>query len=245
MTIDAKKSARSRRDLLLGVSASVAAGALGIGAGALARGRRSDDAPSYGAVEDTPVEDLMREHAVLERVLVVYEQSEARLLSGGAVRYDVIAAAAGIVRRYVEDHHERDEEQHVFPRLASIGAETELVATLVAQHEAGRRLTSAILRLAAAPAGDGSPERPRLAECLRRFVRMYRPHAARENTVLFPAFRRAVSREEYARLQARLERDERALFGADLYERVLREVVDLERAVGVDALAAFTPPDDG
>lgn len=40
--------------------------------------------------------------------------------------------------------------------------------------------------------GDPS-RRQTLATALRTFVRMYRPHAAREETVLFPAFRKLVS----------------------------------------------------
>lgn len=237
----------TRRRLLFGLGASAAAGVLGAGAGALVRGRRRDaDAPARDQasacveVDDPPAEDFMREHAVLERVLLVYEEC-AHLLETGekAPPLDVIAGAAGLVRRYIEDHHERDEEEHVFPRLKSVGAEVALVDTLLVQHAAGRRLTGEILTLARGSAGS---DRPRLAASLRRFSRMYRPHAARESTVLFPALRRAVSREEYARLEATLERNERRIFGAGLYERVLGEVADLERAVGVDDLAAFTPP---
>ena len=238
----------TRRRLLFGLGASAAAGVLGAGAGALVRARRRDpaapeldQASACVEVEDPPVEDFMREHAVLERVLLVYEECAHLLESGEKTPLDVIAGAAGLVRRYIEDHHERDEEEHVFPRLKSVGAEVALVDTLLVQHAAGRRLTGEILTLARGGVGS---DRRRLAASLRRFSRMYRPHAARESTVLFPALRRAVSREEYARLEATLERNERRAFGAGLYERVLGEVVDLERAVGVDDLAAFTPPAD-
>ncbi len=244
---------RSRRRFLAGVGGVGAAVGIGLGLGVVARGslRRhplaeaqgSDpDADAWIEVEDTPIEDLMREHAVLERVLLVYEEGARRLESGAEVAAPTLASAGGIVRRYIEDHHERDEETQVFPRLQQIDAELDLIETLRRQHAAGRRLTGEVLALAT-PAGVGNPSiRSRLAGALRQFVRMYRPHAAQENTVLFPSFRKAVSRKEYEALRATLEKSERAAFGAHLYEGILREVRDLERASGIAELASFTPP---
>jgi hypothetical protein len=51
------------------------------------------------------------------------------------------------------------------------------------QHEVGRTVTANIVKLC-----DGTDGK-KLAELLRVFNRMYRPHAVREDTVLFPAFR--------------------------------------------------------
>ncbi|MGH7438432.1 MAG: hemerythrin domain-containing protein [Polyangiaceae bacterium] len=243
---------RSRRRFLAGVGGVGAAVGIGLGLGTVARGSlrhsaaevEGDEggADAWIEVEDTAIEDLMREHAVLERVLLVYEEGARRLETGAEVAAETLAGAAGIVRRYIEDHHERDEETHLFPRLERIGAELALIETLLRQHAAGRRLTSEVLALAA-PGTLGDPSaRTRLAGALRQFVRMYRPHAAQENTVLFPSFRKAVSRKEYETLRATLEKSERATFGEHLYEGILREVAELERAFGIGELAAFTPP---
>jgi hemerythrin-like domain-containing protein len=244
---------KSRRRFLAGVGGVGATVGIGLGLGTVARsslGRPASrptpendgDAAAWIEVEETPIEDLMREHAVLERVLLVYEEGARRLEAGVDVRAEILASAGGIVRRYIEDHHERDEETHVFPRLQQIGAEVQLIETLRRQHAAGRRLTSDVVALST-PAGFGDASiRSRLAVTLREFVRMYRPHAAQENTVLFPSFRKAVSLKEYETLRATLEKSERATFGEHLYETVVGEVRELERALGIAELAAFTPP---
>jgi len=207
---------------------------------AVAAPAAEDAAPAWVEGQDTPLEDLMREHAVLERIFLVYEEGSRRLETEGDVAANVIVQAAGIVRRYVEDHHERDEEQHIFPRLERVGVEVDLIRTLLVQHEAGRRLTSEILELGKSASPRKPSERSRLAEAVRLFVRMYRPHAARESTVLFAAFRKAVSKSEYADLERTLEAEDRVL-GPGFYEGILEEVCDLERKLGIDRLAAFTP----
>jgi hemerythrin-like domain-containing protein len=150
----------------------------------------------------------MREHGVLDRVLLVYEETLRRLDSTEQLPPTVIAGAAGIVRRFIEDYHEKLEEDYRFPRLEKANAQPDLVATLRAQHQAGRRLTEAIQRgAAAAPLKDPAARR-QIADPIRAFIRMYRPHAAREDTVLFPPFRKVVSRNEYDSPGEEFERKE-------------------------------------
>ena len=50
-------------------------------------------------------------------------------------------------------------------------------------------------------------------------VRMYGPHEAREDTVLFPEFRKIVSRHEYDSLGEDFEKKETQLFGGEGFER--------------------------
>ena len=189
----------------------------------------------------SPNEDLMREHGLLDRVLLVYEEGIRRIESGQDLSSDVIAGSAAIVRRFIEDYHEKLEEDFLFTRFEKAGQLLELVATLRAQHQAGRQLTGAIQELSTAAALKEPGARGRLVESIRLFVRMYRPHAAREDTVLFPAFHQLVSGREYDTLGDRFEAQEHQLFGADGFESILREVVNLEHQLGIDDLARFTP----
>lgn len=133
--------------------------------------------------EVTPGEDLMQEHGVLERILLIYDEGARRIERAEQFEPAVIARAAGLIRRFVEDYHEKQEEQFVFPRLQAAHRELELIAILLRQHERGRQLTDEIIRQ------SGSGPSSAFAQLLRSFGRMYRPHAAREDTVLLPAFR--------------------------------------------------------
>lgn len=185
--------------------------------------------------EVTPGEDLMQEHGLLERVLLIYDEAAMRIEQNAELDTVVIEMSAQLVQRFIEGYHEKSEEKSVFPRLQKARIEEELVATLLQQHEAGRVITSSIISLAQGP---GSPE---LAGALREFVRMYRPHAAREETVLFPAFRSIVGRHGYHELGEQFEDEEHRLFGEHGFENAVKEVTKLEAALGLAELNRFTP----
>jgi hemerythrin-like domain-containing protein len=149
--------------------------------------------------------------------------------------------AAGLIRRFIEDYHEKLEEDFLFPRFEKVKKLTGLVAVLREQHQAGRRLTDSIQRRATLAALKSADDRKHLANDLRLFIRVYRPHEAREDTVLFPAFRSIVSPHEYATLGEEFEDKEHKLFGEDGFEKVVEEVAGLERALGIYDLSSFTP----
>ncbi|MFT3921812.1 MAG: hemerythrin domain-containing protein [Myxococcales bacterium] len=225
-----------RRELLQGAAASaglVLAGCAPKGTSHAASAPTGHD--DGDEAEVTPAEDLMQEHGVLERVLLIYDESARRLEQGEPLDPAVLVSTAGIVRRFVEDYHEKLEEQFVFPRLQKAQRETDLVAILLQQHRRGREVTDEILRRAP------SSVTPELAPVLRAFARMYRPHMAREDTVAFRAFRDLLGRAEYHELGEQFEDKEHALFGEDGFEQTLGEIATLESALGIHDLARFTP----
>jgi hemerythrin-like domain-containing protein len=221
-----------RREFLL-----AAAPAVGLALAACATdaaGRRRKDREEE--IEISPGEDLMQEHGVLERVLLIYEEVARRIDAGERFDAATVTDAAGIVRRFIEGYHEKNEEQFVFPRLRGARGQDDLVAVLLRQHQRGREITDAILRAAR---GGGNEN---LAKLLRGFSRMYRPHAAREDTVLFPAFRELVGQSAYRELGEQFERKEHELLGEHGFEDTVAEVTRLEQTLGIDDLGGFTVP---
>lgn len=204
--------------------------------GAPRAGHAEPSGHAGGEAEVTPGEDLMQEHGALERILLIYDEAAHRVEEGRELDLRVLASAAGIVRRFVEDYHEKLEEQFVFPRLQAAHRETDLVATLLQQHQRGRQLTDDIVRRTSAATS------PELAQVLRAFVRMYRPHAAREDTVLFPAFRDVVGRSAYHEFGEQFEDKEHELFGENGFQNNVAEIARLEAALGIGDLARFTAP---
>ena len=209
------------------------------GVGALSASCASARTPSAGATREkaevTPGEDLMQEHGVLERILLVYHQAASRLEQPQSV--EVISKAATIVRRFVEDYHEKLEEEFVFPRLEAAKKESDLVAVLRLQHQRGRELTDEILRRSS----GGSSDATSLAALIGSFEGMYRPHAAREDTVLFPAFREVMG-AGYHELGETFEEKEEALLGEGGFARIVGEIAALEEMIGIADLSSFTPP---
>ncbi len=53
---------------------------------------------------------------------------------------------------------------------------------------------------------------------------MYRPHEAREDTILFPALRKLVSKNEYDSLGEKFENNEHKLFGKGGFETMVSKV---------------------
>src|SRR5437868_6792525 len=150
--------------------------------------------------EISPAEDLMREHSVLKRVLLIYREVMNRIDSKRDFPPDVVMSSAKLIRTFVEDYHEKLEEDYLFPRFHKANKLVELVDVLNQQHQKGRTLTDRIMQIATASALKDDNQRANLRRLLYQFVRMYEPHEAREDTVLFPAFRKIVSKHEYAAL---------------------------------------------
>ena len=186
--------------------------------------------------EVSPGEDLMQEHGVLERVLLIYGEASHRIEQVHPLDLAIIKQAAQLVRHFVEDYHEQNEEDFIFPRLEKAEREVALIAILRQQHARGRELTDDIIRIAGTGPADAA-----LGTKLRAFERMYRPHAAREETVLFPAFRHVIGGAGYRELGEQLEQREIERFGAHGFDEVVGEVARLEAALAIDDLTRMTP----
>lgn len=239
-----RENGKTRRHVIGFLAASSGAVLLGSSAFGLAAGQKKTPAPKKEAEkkeeEVSPAEDLMREHGVLNRVLLIYEEGVRRIEARKDLPPEVLRGAADIIRRFIEEYHEKLEEAHLFPRFEKAGKHVELVRVLRAQHLAGRGLTAQIERLANLAALKNDDER-RLGDALRGFIRMYRPHEAREDTVLFPAFHAIVTPHEYDALGEQFEDEEHKKFGKDGFEKMVDEVAKLEKELGIYDLSQFTP----
>src|SRR5689334_2446068 len=86
-------------------------GAIVAGVGALLAGTEFGDAAvAQGKLDPgagvTAPEDLMKEHGVLNRCLLIYEEGLRRLREGEEVSPNVFNHTAVLVRRFVEEYHE-------------------------------------------------------------------------------------------------------------------------------------------
>jgi hemerythrin-like domain-containing protein len=215
-----------------GLSASAAPSTLGSGQ------PKEDKAGDVSATED-----LMREHGVIRRVLVVYREVSARLRTKPAsVAPDALQQAAKLIRSFGEDYHEKQlEEMHIFPALVKVaGPLTNTVSTLIAQHQRGREATEYILAVTRKAIG-GSVAEP-LAHTLDAFARMYEEHAAIEDTIVFPAWKKLLTPKELDEMGDLFEDIERKTFGKDGFEDAVDQVAAIEKALGIELAALTAPP---
>ena len=117
----------------------------------------------------------------------------------------------------------------------------DLVKVLREQHQAGRRLTDLIREGAASRTLNDKNKGKGLGESILLFIKMYRPHKAWEDTVLFPSIHSLFSPEEFDKLGDQFEDREKALFGENGFARIVSEVAELERKLNLFGLSRFTP----
>ena len=175
----------------IALAAALATGA--VAGGLLVPARASDKtAVDKGQAADDDIsatEDLMREHGVLRRALIVYAELASRIQAG---RRDLNLAALGdaakLFREFGENYHERIlEEQYVFPEVRKTGGPNEkLVEVLLAQHQRAREITAYLERVASR--GKIGADAQQLSRALAGMSRMYHAHATWEDTVVFPAW---------------------------------------------------------
>ncbi len=192
--------------------------------------------------EVTAAEDLMREHGVLRRALLVYSETIPQL-SGQAssVVPEMLQRTAKLFRAFGEDYHEKKlEEAYIFPALKKGGGPAaELTDILAEQHQRGREITDYILASTQGGKLEAKNAAP-LARALESLVLMYRNHAAREDTIVFPAWKKALTTKEYDEVGDRFEEIEHQQFGEDGFDKAVREISDIEKALGFSDLAHFT-----
>lgn len=197
-----------------------------------------------GEPEVTAVEDLMREHGVLRRALLVYTETAAALRRAPvAVSPVPLQQTAKLFRAFGEDYHEKKlEEAFVFPAIKQAGGPAAVYADiLIAQHQRGREITDYILAVTQAPRFEPATAEA-LAQTMDAFVLMYRSHAAREDTIVFPAWKRTLSAHQLDELGERFEAIEHQQFGADGYEEAVRQIGAIETRLGLADLSRFTAP---
>jgi hemerythrin-like domain-containing protein len=227
-----------RRAVLLG--GGLAVGVAGTGAAWAASGSPAAAAPAPSAVIP-PDDDLMREHGVLKRVLLCYREMTGQLLAGQQVSAADLQGAALIIHDFIEGFHEGLEEGYVFPRLLSAKQLTSTVDTLLTQHARGRVITQYLLGHATTQGVASRSSRADLAAAMAAFVRMYEPHEAREDTVVFPAYRQLLSADELTDLGQHFADLERSQFGTDEFTAMTDRVAVIEQSLGIYDLTQFTP----
>jgi hemerythrin-like domain-containing protein len=187
--------------------------------------------------EISPVENLMREHSIIDRILLIYQEIIAQLKTGKEFPPSLLSQGCTIIRRFIEDYHEKLEEDYLFPCFEKADKFVDLVRGLRMQHRLGRHLTDNILNMATQTSLGNPENRKKLLEPLHLFIQMYRSHKANEETMLFPALRSIVSPQTFVELGDTFETKEHDLFGENGFKNVVGRVAKLEKSLGICDLA--------
>ena len=234
----------ARRQWLLTLS-SVGAGAilLGCNKAGPSESKEVNDDKEGAEPEVTATEDLMREHGVLRRALLVYQETATRMRGGVTIPPEPLQKTAKLFRVFGEEYHEKKlEEAYIFPAVKKAGgAAAGYADILIAQHQRGREITDFILTATAGPKISTSDAKS-FEAALESLVRMYEHHAAIEDTVVFPGWKQTLDPTQLDEMNEKFEDIEHEQFGEDGFENALKQMADIEQSLGLSDLAQFTAP---
>ncbi len=193
------------------------------------------------AEETIPLtEDLMREHGLLNRVLLIYEKIIQKIDRYNILPNEALSESVQIIKSFVEDYHEKLEEDYVFPLFEKQKKESNLIKTLKKQHNKGREITAELQKLLKTKDSKNSRINQRIKSLLHEFITMYRPHEAREDTILFPQVRSLVSEKRFNELSRTFDEIEEKLFGPHGFEKMVKKVADIEKSLDIYELEHFS-----
>lgn len=194
--------------------------------------------------EVTATEDLMREHGVLRRALLIYGELADKIRKQPAsIDAAALHKTAQLFRTFGEDYHEKMlEEQHIFPLVRKMkGEAAKYPDVLVAQHQRGREITDYMLAVTNGPRIASQHAEP-LARVIEGLVLMYQNHAAREDTIVFPAWKENFTSKQLDEISDQFEDIEHKMFGADGFEDAEKTIGGIEQTLGLADISQFTAP---
>jgi hemerythrin-like domain-containing protein len=219
------------------------------GSGENSRMTTSDQSPGKAdqnqmGGEVTATEDLIREHGVLRRALLVYSAAAVKLrANASSIAPDALQKAAKLFKAFGEDYHEKKlEEAYIFPAVRKVGGEAASYPDiLIAQHNRGREITDYIISVTQGAKLGVSNAEP-LAKALEGFVLMYRNHAAREDTIIFPSWKQTMNGKQLDEMNDKFEDIEHEQFGEDGFEDAVKQISAIETSLGLADISQFTVP---
>jgi hemerythrin-like domain-containing protein len=150
----------------------------------------------------SPVETLMNEHRLIEKVLAALLGYADR--PSDAPRED-LARFVAFLRGFADARHHGKEEDILFKAMVDRGVPLEggPIAVMLHEHDLGRGFVS---EMAGVSEGDGplSPdESARAARAARGFVDLLRAHIQKEDQILYPMAEQVIPADEWRRIEAR------------------------------------------
>ena len=95
-------------------------------------------------------------------------------------------------------------------------------------------------RSVCSPSGTSDVEP--LARAFETFVLMYQNHTAREDTIVFPAWKDALSERQLREMGDKFEDVEHRTFGKDGFDDAVAQIGEIEQALGFGDISQFTAP---
>jgi hemerythrin-like domain-containing protein len=174
------------------------------------------------------IETIMRGHGLLSRAIIICDTIRERLAKGKQTDPSLILKTTAVIHNYLQDFHETMEEQYIFKPMEKTHNNFSSIQELKIQHGAARELMHRITNLAKAGKVDSE-----LSNYLGAFGRMYKYHAAWEDTVIFPAFDAMENKTELSELAATFVIEEQKILGSTGFDSLQNDIAHVEKQLRI------------
>lgn len=192
-------------------------------------------------VKYSPIEDLMEEHSILRRALLIYEECIRRMNISEDFDPDLLVEATNVIKVIIIFHHALLEHEYIFPRFREADKYVEMCDTLTDQHGRVGEQEELILKYANRDSINNPEEKEILINALKKSIRVFRPHIDREDTEMFPEFKTVVTPYEFYELGKKFKEIEYQKWGENGHRQMVDKITYVEKALGINDLDSFTP----
>jgi hemerythrin-like domain-containing protein len=191
-----------------------------------------------------PLQELIREHEIIESVLDAVEATVRREEQSGDFVPFFYERALAFFSAFADRCHHEKEEKHLFPALERYGIPRAggPIGCMLDEHEEGRlHIRSAVAALQGAEHGDRDSQRAVRSEAM-AYARLLRQHIEKENQVLFVAAERVLPPDVLGDIEEEFAKSELVVGGAEGHERLVAIARELVASAGTGQAAAVEGP---
>lgn len=184
---------------------------------------------------------LMDDHQTTERV---FEAMANALETQEGPSAQMVEAFLKYAVEYADACHNKKEEDHLFPLLEQRGIPRSggPLAVMLEEHELSRELLAELKPAAQAYTEGDTPARRAFAVAFESYSELLRNHYWKENDILYPMGRRAMSEADAQQLVAGIEATEAAL-GPDTRARYYALAEEIQKLGGIRDLSVNLTPE--
>jgi hemerythrin-like domain-containing protein len=165
------------------------------------------------------IDILLEEHQNIEKLLLVLEHELEVFDRSGRPDYEILQTIIQYFQDYPERCHHPKEEM-IFEKLkARDPAATKRFGDVEAEHEIEARRLRSFARAVDSVLADQEILRESVHLAVHDFIEHQRQHLEKEERLLFPAALKALRKEDWAEIDARLDDRKDPLFDAEVEER--------------------------
>lgn len=181
-----------------------------------------------------PIDILLEEHKLVDRVFAIIEKVRDKLEDKEEVPATVFWKLVEFIRGYADVIHHSKEEDILFEQMREHDEELsdevqDNIAVLIEEHIEALDLANEMHKGIRAYR-RGKPEaRKNILDSVDNYLKIMKPHFKMEEDEAFPAMVDVLSQEEKDKMKADFERFDKILGGKEVHERYRQIVEDLEK----------------